>query len=180
MVTDCFGCEGLSSGIPKGCTNNIGGIKKLWITELCNILSLTKGSPTTEISAINMSPGKKFYEFVFNKNTSTWTEVTESDPVNGTELFIQTVLLKLGRREKSKRDKIALIGMFKDLAIIIQDNNDVYWLIGEEGGANLQNNNSPTGTTKKDFNGYEITFVAEEPAQAETIAAAAVTAVVSA
>lgn len=179
MAEGCDGCDALFEGIPKGCDNNIGGIKALYLTEQCNVTALALSSPGDEITTITMAASTYFYKFVFNKNTSTWTEVTEPDPVNGTQLSIQTATLKLARREKSKRDTLALIGMFKDLACIITDNNDINWYLGEENGVNMTANNSETGTAKKDTNGYTITLIGEEPQQANTVTDAALAAVIA-
>jgi len=178
MAIGCDGCEALFEGISKTCDNNVGGIVELYLTEKCNVESVTLSSPEGEIESFNGSPTPTFYKFEFNKNTSTFTEVTANDPANGTTIVTQTITLKLARREKSKRDTIALLGAFKDLVAIAKDANGIYWYFGEENGLNMTENNSETGTARGDFNGYTITFVAEESAQANTAEEAAVLAVI--
>lgn len=159
-------CNALTSGITKGCDNNVGGIKKIYLTELENIATITHGSPGDTITAITMDPGKVFYEFEFNKNTSTFTEVTSGDPSVGSEVCVQTTTLVLNRREQTKRDKLLLLGKFKELAEIVLDSNDKYWFLGETAGVILTEKNSENGTVKTDRNGYTLTFVGEEPEDA--------------
>lgn len=162
-------CNELDAGISKTCDNNTGGIKKIYIAELENLSSVTHGSPYDTITAIAMVATKKFYEFVFNKNTSTFTEVTSGDQAVGSEVCTQTITLVLNRREQSKRDVLLKLGKFKDLAVIVLDTNDKYWLLGETEGVNMTENNSENGTVKTDRNGYTITFVGEEPEMASEV-----------
>lgn len=180
MALDCNDCVELFEGIARTCGNNHGGIKKLYLTELCNVSSLTLGSPTTEITAITMSGAAVFYEFEFIKNTSTFTDVgARSD--SGGYVYTQTINLQLSKREKTKRDTLALLATSgKELVAIVKDANDLYWYLGETNGLTLTENNSESGTAKADFNGYNITFVGEEPDAANTVEESAVTAVLAA
>lgn len=159
-------CNTLTSGIGATCDNNIGGIKKIYLTDFANIATITHGSPGDTITAITMAMGKVFYEFVFNKNTSTFEEVTPTDPSNGSELCTQTITLVHTRRDQTKRDTILLLGKFKPLGCIIKDANDKYWLMGETEGVMLTNKQSGPGTVKSDRNGYVLTLVGEEPEDA--------------
>lgn len=159
-------CNAINGGLTKGCDNNIGGIKKIYVSELENVDEFTRTSPSEIISAITMLPGKQFFEYEFNKNTSNFTEVTSSDQAIGSEVCTQTVTLVLNRREQTKKDALLLLGKFKDLCIIVKDANDKYWLLGENNGLNLTEKNSETGTLKTDRNGYTLTFVGEEPEDA--------------
>lgn len=160
-------CESISAGIAKTCDNNIGGIKKMYATERCNITGYTLSSPGNEISTITMTG--LFYEYEFNKNACFYTENENNNAETGTTLITQTITLKLNRREKTKRDKIALLGKFKDLVIIVTDANDINWLFGEENGVNLTTNEGGSGENKQAMNGYTLTFVGEEPSMANTV-----------
>lgn len=171
-------CNVLTGGISKTCDNNVGGIKELYLTEKDNVTAVTLASPGNTISSLTMAPGGEFKKFEFNKNTSTFTEVTTTDQANGSEICVQTITLFLSRREKSKRDILLLLGKFKDLVAIIKDSNDIYWYFGENNGLNLTEKNSETGTAKTDRNGYTLTFVGEEPEDANEIQSAAVASVI--
>lgn len=162
-------CDELDAGISKTCDNNTGGIKKLYIAEKDNIATITHGSPNDIITAISMVAGKVFYEFQFNKHTSTFTEVTTGDQAVGSEVCTQTITLILNRREQAKRAVLLKLGRFKDLSVIVLDSNDNYWLLGETEGVNLTEKNSENGTVKTDRNGYTLTFVGEEPEDASQV-----------
>lgn len=170
-------CNTLTGGIEKGCSANKGGIKKLYITDFENIQGLTLGSPSTTITTITMAGGTVFYEYAFNKNSSTFQEDITGDQAAGTQINTQTVTLVLARREKSKRDTLQLFMGFKELAVIVQDSNGIYWLLGEDNGMVMTQNTSVSGTAAADPNNYTITLIGEEPDLANEVDAAAVTAV---
>jgi hypothetical protein len=171
-------CEFLNGGVAKTCDTNVGGIKKMYITEKENVSSLALSSPGNEISTITMAALTQFYEFEFTRNTCSYTENYVQDPATGNEFFTQTITLVLNRREKTKRDTLLLLGHFKDLCIIITDNNNINWFFGENIGCNLTTNEGGSGTAKADANRYTLTFIAEEPYPANTVTDAAVTAVI--
>lgn len=163
-------CSNLSSGLTLGCDNNIGGIKAIYITEKSNVTSLGLSSPGDEISTISMSG--VFYEFQFNKNTSSYTEELASDVSAGRDLYTQTVTLVLNRREKTKRDKLILLAQRENLHIMVKDQNDIIWYFGETNGMNLTTSAGGSGVAKTDANQYVLTFVGEEPSPANTVTAA--------
>lgn len=171
-------CTTLTGGIAKGCSANVGGIKKIYITNFDNVQGLTLGSPTTEITTITMAGGSVFYEFGFNRNSSTFQEDITGDEAAGTQINTQTVTLVLARREKSKRDTLQLLMGFNQLVVIVQDANSVYWLLGEENGMVMTQNTSVSGTAAADANNYTITLIATEPSMANTVTEAAVQAVI--
>ena len=171
-------CNTLTAGIPKGCLGNRGGIRKIYITNFENLTGISLASPSGEISTLTMASGTTYYEFVFNKNSSTWNEVTTGDPTAGTQIVTQTITLVLARREKTKRDTLQLLMGFNELSVIIEDANGIFWLVGEESGVIMTENNSASGTAAADPNNYTLTLVGEETAQANTVTQAAVEAVI--
>lgn len=172
-------CETLDGGITLGCDNNIAGVKSIRFAEKANVTSFTLSSPGGEIDSFTMagSPAAQFYEFEFNKNTSSYTEETTEDQAAGRSLSVQTVILVLNRREKTKRDIIITLSKRKDLVCTVTDHNDIIWYLGEANGINLTTNTGGSGVAKTDQNQYVLTFVAEEPNPANTVTAAAIAAV---
>lgn len=171
-------CTLLNGGISLTCDGNVGGIKKIYLTNHENVTGLTLNSPDGKISAINMASGTLFYEFAFTKGSSNFTEVTSGDAANGTQPVVQTVTLKLNRREKTKRDTLALLMGFRPMIAICTDNNGLNWLLGEVNGLVMTQNQSETGTATTDGNFYTLTLVGDETAQANEVVASAITAVI--
>lgn len=172
------GCNSLTGGIAKSCELSSGGLRKVYITDLCNINSLVLASPSGKISAINMASATGFYEFSFPKNSSGYTEELTSEEIAGSQFYTQTLTLVINRREKVKGDTIQLLAAFKRLAIIVLDSNGKFWLLGNDEGMTLSGNTGGSGLAKPDANNYTLTFTAEEPALANEVESAAVSAVV--
>jgi hypothetical protein len=125
-----------------------------------------------------MLNGAKFYKFEFNKNTSTYTQGTASNQENASEVCTQTVTLVITRMEQEKRTIIKKLGRFKNLAAIVKDSNDIYWLLGEYNGLNMTEKTSGPGTTKQDRNGWVITLTGEEADEACEITSSVISGIV--
>jgi len=171
-------CSALSAGIAKSCDTNTGGILKLYIADFENVSSYTEVSG--EITAITMAGGSKFYEFQFNRNTSSYEETINVDLTNGTTFFEQRATLVLARREKTKREAIKkLTAGQKQLAIIMKDSNNLYWFLGLTDGAILQEMAGGSGVQKSDANNYTLTFVAQEPSPMPEVDDAIIAAIIT-
>ncbi len=115
------------------------------------------------------------FEIATNKNVCNFQETVNIDLTNGSTFFNQVVTLVLTRRETTKREYInKLIAAQKDLLLVIQDSNGIYWLSGLYEGSRVTGIDGATGIQKSDRNGYEIVFTATEKAQAYEIDWAAI------
>lgn len=166
----------LNGGISLGCESNVGGIKKIYITDAVNVTGVTQNSggilvaSGEVVTAISMATTTLFYDFEFNKNTSNYTESATVNLENGTTFYTQTITLVIPRREQAKRNKILLLAAGqKKLNIIVQDSNGLYWLFGQSEGCILTGNEGGSGTAKTDLNGYTLTLTAEEPTMAPEV-----------
>src|SRR5687767_10807815 len=112
-------CDILTSGIRKGCENNIAGIRKLWLYETCDS-TVAEGSPTG-YKELTLATGK-LYKFEFNKGTSSFTENLTGDEATGSQFYTQTITLKLTRREKSKRAVLIAMSRFEKVGAVVEDN----------------------------------------------------------
>ena len=148
-------CISFSGGISKDCSNNIGGLSKLYLTDLDNITGITQSGGT--VSSIGMLGATTFYEFHFNRNSATFTEDLVKSVEAGSALFEQTVTVTIPKREVSKRNTLALLTQ-RDLAVIVKDSNGLYWYAGESEGMYLSESTSTSGTAKADGSNYVLTL----------------------
>ena len=154
-------CSLITGGIAKSCDFNTGGIEKIYLTDHCNITSYTEAN--SEITAISLESTTQFWEYEFNRNTSSYEEVTNINIENGSTFYTQTVSLILSRRDKTKAEKIKELATGqKKLWIIVKDSNGLYWAFGKDSGAYLTEVTGGSGVAKGDANAYNITFTAEE------------------
>ena len=135
-------CEALQT-IQKNCSNNIGGIKNVWVNQQDQITTATPPFATFEI----------------NRNTGNYTEDTAIDLINGSTFVTQTITLMFNRRDKEKSEAINVLGSGQQyLAVFIQDANDKYWYFEN---VQLTATGEGSGTARADGSKYSITLLAE-------------------
>ena len=151
------------SGITFTCLSNTGGLLNVYITNFENVTGTTAGSDGT-LSAISMAAGQKFQTFQFLRDTASIEEDAQISLPNGTTYYNQTVTLNIPRREASKRDALLVLATGQPkLAVIVEDQNGLFWYVGLINGGYLTANKNGSGMKKGDANHYALTIIAEEP-----------------
>ena len=149
-------CESLQS-IQKNCSNNIGGIKNVWVNQQDEISGVTVSGGAWIVSAITV--GDPCVPFAINRNTGNYTEDTAVDLINGSSFVTQTITLMFNRRDKDKSEAINVLGSGQQyLAVFIQDANDKYWYFEN---VQLTATGEGSGTARADGSKYSITLLAE-------------------
>jgi len=153
--------------ILRGCDNNIGGLKAAYFLPFNEVLTI--GATAGDGLVTSMTIGTAcdgFVAYEFNKNSSSYTEEAAIDLVNGSTFYTVMTNLVIPRRDVDKRNALALVAAGQqDLAIILLDNNGIYWLQGKENGANLTAQGDGSGVAKADGSKYTLSFMSEEPEQ---------------
>ena len=99
-------CEALQT-IQKNCSNNIGGIKNVWVNQQDEISGVTVSGGAWIVSAITV--GDPCVPFAINRNTGNYTEDTAVDLINGSTFVTQTITLMFNRRDKDKSEAINIL-----------------------------------------------------------------------
>lgn len=163
--------------ILRGCENNLGGIKKFWITAWDNVTvateAVTGDGTISTLTLASGSPAPAFVEYEFSKNSSSFVEDAAISLENGSTFYTTTTTLIIPRREVAKRQSLALLAAGQqDLFIVMLDQNGIYWVQGWENGANLTAQGEGSGVVKADGSKYSLTFVSEEAQQMPELATA--------
>lgn len=169
-------CVSFSGGITNDCSNNMGGATKLYLTDFSNIASYVESGGT--VSAITMATASFFYEFAFNRNSAEYTENLSKSVEAGSALFEQTVTVTIPKRDRLKRNTLALLTQ-RDLAVIIKDSNGLYWYPGMVEGMYLSESTSTSGKAKIDGSNYALTLKGFEADRAPIVASGIVAALVT-
>lgn len=159
-------CVSFSGGITNDCSNNMGGVTKLYITDFSNVVSYTEEGGT--VSAITMATASYFYEFQFNRNSAEFTENLTKSVEAGSALFEQTITVTIAKRDVAKRNTLALLTQ-RDLAVVVKDSNGLYWYAGEVEGMYLSEGTSTTGKAKADGSNYVLTLKGFEQNRAPAV-----------
>lgn len=168
------------TGIAKGCTSNAGGVVKVFLGNSdildYDALVVTNGVVTTVGLTGGTGATEGLVEFQFNPNTSSYTENTTVSLENSSTFYDQAVVIQLARREVAKRQALLAIAAGQpELIAIVKDSNGIYWAFGfADDKVFLTANESGSGTTKTDFNGYKLTLTSQAAVPAYTISEALV------
>lgn len=149
----------LTSSRTLACRDAIGGIKKVYITELENKATLTAAAGV--ITAFTLSTGKQFWTYDLIKETAEYEQKIVTSTENGTVFYETELKLMLHKTSVAMRNELKLIAQNR-LMVIILDRNGDYWLMGEVNGADLAPSTSKSGKAFGDFNGYELIFSGKE------------------
>lgn len=147
----------LPDGYDLPCILYSGGIKGFWI--LGGTLSspgYTTGGTPSAITGITGSG--TFYAFNTEEFITTFTEDKADTINNSTVAWTGTLTVRLPRNQAATRNNIAILASNRYLKIVFVDENDQYWCMGFNRGANLSTANSTTGAALSDFNGYTLVF----------------------
>lgn len=159
----------LTSGIPLGCLDSTGGIKNVYVGKFTGT---TVFSTNVDSIITGITSSETFYTFKFRNQTSNFTEEGGHSVENGTNFWTQTVTMTFHKLESTKRNAILLLAK-TDTHVIVETQNNDFWLVGKVNGANLITSTSATGQAFGDLNGYVIGLVGTEPEIAQEISTAA-------
>lgn len=172
----------ISSGVDLGCSDGIGGIKSIWVLGLtgatgASISSVSVTGTTGPISGITGTGG--WYNFELKRNTSSLAQNTTKNFENGSIFWEQVLTAVLYKYDQDKRNQLLLLGQNDQIQIIAQDQNDVFYYLGQENGMFLSGGSAATGTAFGDRNGFELIFSGAESAPANVINVASASALSS-
>lgn len=151
-------CNQTLAGITLDCSNNMGGIKTVYIANFGDV----KGKETSEdvITGLTMEDGKKFKTYQFRKGTSSMNSELTADETNGLNYVTTTLSLVFTKMETAKRIEMAALSIAQ-LAVIVLDSNGIYWYITPDEYASASAGTAETGTAKGDRNAYSLTLTTE-------------------
>ena len=147
----------LTQGFTLDCKDAVGGIKSI------HLISWTASKFTAasgEVTATTVASGSVF-TYELPKATGSMTATTNVSVENGTTFTQTDVAFKLRRLSTTKRNEMKLLAQGRCYCIV-KNNNDEYFLVGNEYGCDVTALVANTGTAMGDSNGYEVTLSAIE------------------
>ena len=161
----------ITAGRLEPCKNTIGGLRNVYF------LNFNKDAFTIvdgEVTAFDVSVTQAFrYELKADGNN--YEEGFSSDKNTGVTLFTPTISLVLKKQDLQTNNEIKLLAWGRP-HVIVEDRMGNYRVAGHTEGADVTGGSIVTGGAKSDFNGYNITMVAEEVEPAPFLSAEAITA----
>lgn len=167
----CF----ITSGEALGCSDSIGGIKKVYIVGGGGSVTGYTYEVDGAITGATSTSGTTLYGFELKRNTSSLTQNVTKSYENGTVYFEQVLEVVLFKYDQEKRDKMKVLAQNDNLQIIAVDQNDVQYLLGQVNKSYLSGGAATSGLALGDRNGFSLTFTAQEAEPARVISGALAT-----
>ena len=163
----CF----ISSGISLGCSDGVGGIKKIYIVGGGASAAVTGYTYNAdgEITGATSTTGTTLYGFELKRNTSSLTQNVQKNFENGSIFFDQVLSVVFFKYDQDKRNELKILSQNDELQIIAIDQNGVQYLLGQENGMYLSGGNAASGTALSDGNKFTLEFMGQEPVPANVI-----------
>lgn len=159
----------ISSGVALGCSDGIGGIKKIYIVGGGGEVTGFTYDADGGITGATSSSGTTLYGFELKRNTSSLVQNTTKSFENSSLFWEQVLTVVLYKYDQDKRNQLKVLGQNDQLQIIAIDQNDVKYMLGQTNGMYLSGGSAGTGTAYGDRNGFEMIFSGQEKEPARVI-----------
>ncbi len=150
-------CTATIAGRALPCKDALGGIKKVWVApfsvDMWDVVA--SGAIADAAAALTLK------DFDMLKNTGSFTQSVNASIENGTIFYTQVVSCVFSKIVAA--DIGDFEAMIKGrLAIVVQDVNDNYFVMGHIRGCEVSGGSIESGTALGDMNGLKYEFTAEE------------------
>lgn len=173
MSTNNIGCT-LTAGYrkPITCFPQMGGIDQLYLIKESWISGYYYDS-NDKITAINYTPGSKFYLFELLNETANLEEKDNEDAKTGSIFWNQNLNITFAQNSARLRKQLLQIMRDRTLIGIVRDRNNRFWLIGKDNQLKV-NATIQTGVNNLDLNGQKLTINGVESYPAYEVAGSAI------
>lgn len=148
----------LDSGIALGCKDSLGGIKEAYISTFSSATTYTYDADDI---IDTVTAGGDFFTFAQRNEQGEFTQTGNHSVENGSNFWSQMVNLIFDKNDADNRNVLKLLAQ-STLLIIVKDQNDVYWTIGEGNGADLVSSTIGSGKAYGDLSGSTVSFEGKE------------------
>ena len=147
----------LTTGYALGCRDSVGGIKAIYVQPINATGSVNTNGSGLVTGFTPTSVSGSWFEYDLTKATSSMTETLNASVENGTLFYTPEVTFTINKLQTAVRNELRLLARNR-LLVIVQDNNNRYWLLGAANGLEASAGTAGTGTAFGDRSGYEMTL----------------------
>lgn len=154
-MADCL----ITAGRNLACKDAVGGFRAAYFINYdSSVVFNTTGGTVTTITGLDEA-----FKYELKATTNTFQQDVTSSRDNGTTFYSQVATLNIARIDVDMTNQLRYMAAGRPF-IVIEDNMGNFLLVGEKNGADLTAGTIQTGGAFGDFNGYVLTFTAEEAA----------------
>jgi len=169
-------CDIINGRIEQ-CKDSVSGLKAIYIINYDKLNSDAAVYLTSPVGSedvldtwvpIDTATAMNLYKFELKSTANSFTTAINSSRDNGTTFFTQTLVANFKRQDAVTTKQIKLLSWGRP-RIVIRSMTDQFFLMGLDQGADVSAGEISTGAALGDFNGYSLTFTAEEELPANFI-----------
>ena len=161
----------LTSGRTEPCKDSQGGVSKIILMDYAETNFTVSGGQATAIDA----GITEVFEYTTRANNNTFTESVVSDKNTGTTVNTQTLEVRLKKQTYQSAAELMLVVHARPIIVVV-GNDGSYKAMGITEGCDVTASSIQSGGARADFNGYDLTFTAEEVVMAPHLDSSTVTA----
>ena len=161
----------ITAGRIEQCKDSVSGLKAMY---LINFEDLNSDSPTyvsygtgdnvdeiIDWIPVDDTTQLTMYKFELKSTANSFTTSINSSRDAGTTFFEQTLVAALKRQDVVTHKNVKLLAYGRP-RIIVRTMTDQFFLMGLDQGADVSAGEISSGAALGDFNGYSLTFTAQE------------------
>jgi len=158
-------CTLTLAGRGVGCKDALGGIKRIYVSDW------TDGFWDDVISGevADSTAAEVFYTYDMTRGSGSLNQTITSDLAAGTVYFDQVCSVTFNKVATGDIAEISNLVKGR-MAVLVQDNNDNWFVMGHKNGVEVSGGTAQTGTAAGDQNGFTLEFSAQEVAPAPFLA----------
>lgn len=165
-------CE-LLIGRTETCKDSLGGLKNVYFFNEEPTTTFMSDLPENNFTGLEVIPPylgdticfiddvTNLFKFELKANENSYVENVLSDRSNGTTVYQQVLNLKLKKQDSTTHKYLKLLAYGK-VRVIVENNNNQYFLMGLKFGAEVTGGTITSGGALQDHNGYTLTLTSDE------------------
>ena len=167
----------ISNGRIEQCKDSVSGLKAIYIINYDKLNSDAAVYLTSPVGSedvldtwvpIDTATAMNLYKYELKSTANSFTTAINSSRDNGTTFFTQTLVAALKRQDAATTKNVKLLAYGRP-RIVVRTMTDQFFLMGLDQGADVSAGEISTGAALGDFNGYSLTFTAQEELPANFI-----------
>lgn len=156
----------ITNGRIEQCKDSVSGLKAIYFINYDDVDSDTTYVTynTTDGDVIDSwepLAALTMYKYELKSTANSFTTTINSSRDNGTTFFEQTLVANLKRQDFATHKNVKLLAYGRP-RVIVRSMTDQYFVMGLDQGADVSAGEISSGAALGDFNGYSLTFTAQE------------------
>ena len=160
----------ITNGRIEQCKDSVSGLKAIYFINYDDLNADDVIYDVTDTDLItDWTPASALSLYKYElKGANSFETTINSSRDNGTTFFQQTLTIQLKRQDVTTHKNVKLLAYGRP-RIVVRTMTDQFFLMGLDQGADVSAGEISTGAALGDFNGYSLTFTAQEELPANFI-----------